>query len=79
MKKGMLIWLVLLLGSSYPSFAKDGMAYDEIEFVLAIVGFLLIVVGLIEGIDYLKKNGKGLLIRFRTILRNKMLTPKNSH
>ena len=75
----MLIWLVLLLGLSYQSFAKDGMAYDEIEFFWAIVSFLLLIAGFFEGIGYLKKNGKGLLKGFLTFLRNKMLTLRNSH
>jgi hypothetical protein len=79
MKKVMLIWLVLLLGLSYQSFAKAGMANDENEFVLAIVVFLLLVAGFFEGIDYLIKNGKGLYKRFQTFLRNKMLTFRNSH
>jgi hypothetical protein len=79
MKKVMLIWIVLLLGLSYRSFAKAGMAKDENEFVLAIVGFILLVAGFFKGIDYMKKNGKGLFKRFRTFLRNKMLTLRNSH
>ncbi|MCK3685112.1 hypothetical protein [Maribellus sp. YY47] len=79
MKKILLIWLVLFFGLSYPSFAKAGMASDEVEFALALAGFLLLVAGFFEGIDYLKKNGKGLFIRFRTFLRNKMLTLRNSH
>jgi hypothetical protein len=79
MKKTILIWLVLLLGLSYQSFAKTGMASDEKEFVLTIVVFLLLVAGIFKGIDYLKKNGKTLLLRFRTSLRNKMLTLRNSH
>jgi len=79
MKKVMLIWLVLLFGLSYQAFAKAGMADDEIEFVFAIVGFLLLVGGFLEGIGYLIKNGKGLLKRFQTFLRKKMLTFGNSH
>ena len=79
MKKIILIWLVLLIVLPYQSFAKAGKAYDETEFFLAIVGFLLLVAGFIEGIDYLKKNGKGLCIRFRTFLKNKMLSLRNSH
>jgi len=79
MIKTILIWLVLLLGLSYQAFAKTGKASDENEFVLTIVGFLLLAAGFFEGIDYLKKNGKILLIRFRTFLRNKMLTLSNSH
>ena len=79
MKKVMLICLVLLLGLSYDSFAKAGMADDETEFVLAIIGFILFVAGIFEGIDYLTKNGKGLFKRVQTFLRNKLLTLMNSH
>ena len=79
MKKVMLIWLVLLLGLSYQAFAKAGIADGGPEFLLSIVAFLLLVAGFFEGIDYLIKNGKGLFKRFRTFLRKKMLTLRNSH
>ena len=79
MKKIMLIWLVLFLGVSYQTFAKAGMASDEKEFFLIIILFFLLVEGIFEGIDYLRKNGKSLFLRFRTFLKNKMLTPRNSH
>jgi putative transcriptional regulator len=79
MKKIMFIWLVLLLGLSYQAYAKAGMAQDEPEFILAIVGFLLLVAGFFGGIDYLIKDGKGLFKRFRTFLRKKVLTLRNSH
>ena len=79
MKKVMLIWLVLLLGLTYQAFAKAGIADGGLEFVLTIAGFLLLIAGLFKGIDYLIKNGKGLFKRFRTFLRKKMLTLRNSH
>lgn len=79
MKKILLIWFVFFFGLSNQAFAKAGMANDETEFALALAGFLLLVAGFFEGIGYLKKNGKGLFIRFRTFLRNKLLTLKNSH
>jgi hypothetical protein len=75
----MLIWLILLLVPSWQLFAKAGMATDEKEFILAIIVFLLLVEGFFEGIDYLKKNGKTLFLKFRTFLRNKLLTLSNSH
>jgi len=78
MKKVMLTWLVLLLGPSYQSFAKAGMANDEREFFLVIVVFLLFVAGFFEGINYLIKIGKGLFKRFRIFLGNNMLTLRNS-
>jgi hypothetical protein len=79
MKKVMLIWLVLLLGLSYQAFAKAGIADGGLEFLLAIAAFLLLVAGFFEGVDYQIKNGKGLFKRFRTFLRKKMLTLRNSH
>jgi hypothetical protein len=75
----MLIWLILLLVPSRQLFAKDGMATDEKEFFLAIMVLFLLAAGFFEGIDYLKKNGKTLLLRFRTFLRSKILTLRNSH
>jgi hypothetical protein len=79
MKRIVFIWLVFFLGISYQSFAKAGMAYDEKVFVWAIVGFLFLVAGFFEGIDYLKKNGKNLFKRFRTYLRNKIVMLRSSH
>jgi len=79
MKKILVIWLVLFFGLSNQSFAKAGMASDETEFALVLAGLFLLFAGFFEGIDYLKKNGKGLFIRFRTFMRNKMLTLRNSH
>ncbi len=75
----MLIWLVLILGLSCRALAKAGIADGGPEFVLTVIGFLLVVAGFIEGIDYLVKNGEGLFKRFRTFLRKKMLTLRNSH
>ena len=79
MKKTIFIWLILFIGLSYQSVAKAGMAYDEQEFVWAIVAFLLLLAGIFKGIDYLKKNGKGLFIKFRTFLKKKILFFMNSH
>jgi hypothetical protein len=79
MKKVMLIWPVLFLGLSYKAFAKAGIADGGFEFIMAIVGFLLFIAGLLEGIDFLKKNGKGLFKRFRTFLRKKILIHRNSY
>lgn len=79
MKKIMLIWVVLFFGLSYQSVAKAGMASDEYEFFLIIIGFILLVAAFIEGIDYLKKNGKTLFLSFWTFLKNKILILRKSH
>ncbi len=75
----MLIWLVLLLGLSYKAFAKAGIADGGLEFILVIAGFLFLVAGFFEGIDYLTKNGKGLFNRFRTFLRKKISDSTPEH
>lgn len=61
MKKGMLITTALLLGLSFKSFAGTGNAKDGFTFFLAIIGFLLLIVLLLSGVDYLQKNGKTMI------------------
>jgi len=78
MNKVMIIWLVLFLGLSCQAFAKAGVANGGFEFMLVIVGFLLLVAGLIEGIEYLIKNGKNLFNRFKAFLKKKIFLPRNS-
>ena len=78
MNKVMIIGLVLFLGLSYQAFAKAGIADDGLEFVLAIIGFLLLIAGFIAGIDYLIKNGKDLINRFKAFFKKKILTLRNS-
>ena len=58
MKKEMLIIMILLLGVSFKLFAATGNANDGLEFLLVIGGLLLIILGLIYGVNYLQKNGK---------------------
>jgi hypothetical protein len=78
MKKVMLTGLIIFLGLSSQAFAKAGIAKDGLEFVLTLVGFLLIVAGIMEGIDYLMKNGKGLLIRFKAYLKKQIIIFRDS-
>ena len=77
MNKVMIIWQVLFLGLSYQAFAKAGVADGGFEFLLTIVGFLLLVTGLFAGIEYLIKNGRNLFNRFKASLKKKFLIPKN--
>ena len=72
MKKQMFIITALILGLSYGSFAGTGGANDGFDFILIIIGFLLIILGLFTGVDYLKKNGKILIYKAITTL-NKMV------
>ncbi|NTW26182.1 MAG: hypothetical protein HGA37_15895 [Lentimicrobium sp.] len=78
MKKVIVIGQVLFFGLSYQAFAKAGVAGGGFEFMLTIVGFLLLVAGLFAGIDYLKKNGKNLFNRFKAFLKKKIFIPRNS-
>jgi hypothetical protein len=78
MNKVMIIGQVLFLGLSYQAFAKAGVADGGFEFMLAIVGFLLLVAGLFAGIEYLIKNGKNLFNRFKAFLKKKIFIPRNS-
>ncbi len=77
MNKIIIIWQVLFLGLSCQVYAKAGIADGGFEFMLTIIGFLLIVAGLFEGIEYLKKNGMNLRNRFRAFLKKKFLINKN--
>ena len=78
MNKVMIIGPVLFLGLSYQAFAKAGVADGGFEFMLSIVGFLLLVAGLVAGIEYLIKNGKDLFNRFKAFLKKKIFIPRNS-
>lgn len=72
MKRKLFINISLILGLSLKSFAATGSANDGLEFLLVIVGLLLIVLGLIYGVDYLKKNGKRLTSSGMAFLKKKI-------
>jgi hypothetical protein len=78
MNKVLIIGPVLLFGLSYQASAKAGVAEGGFKFMLAIVVFLLLVAGLLAGIDYLIKNGRNLFNRFKAFLKKKIFIPKNS-
>ena len=77
MKKEMLIIVALFLGLSFNSFAATGNANDGLEFLLIIVGFLLIILGLLHGVDYLKKNGKTIILTAVSFLNQKVTLLRN--
>ncbi len=77
MKKQMFIIIALILGLSYESFAGTGGANDELEFLLVIIGFLLIILSLLTGGDYLKKNGKTLIYKAITSLKKMIISLKD--
>ena len=68
MKKELFVTTLLLLGFSFKSFAGTGRVDDGIEFFLFILGILLIVLFLLNGFDYMKKNGKMLLKNTKSFL-----------
>jgi hypothetical protein len=77
MKKEMLIIITLFLGVSFKSFAGTGNAKGAIGFFLIIAGLLLIILGLIIGVDYLKKNGKTMIYNAMSFLKKKITLLRN--
>jgi len=77
MNKAMVIGQVLFLGLSFRAYSKSGVAEGGFEFMLAIVCFLLMVAGILAGIQYLIKNGRNLFNRFKAILKKKIFIPRN--
>lgn len=65
MKKEILLLMTLILGISLKSFAGTGNAKNEFIFILSIIGFLLFVIVLLYGVDYIRKNGK--TIRYKAM------------
>jgi hypothetical protein len=70
MKKKILVSYVLIGGLVNHAFASKGYANDGLEFLAVIAGFLLILAGIMEGIDYLHRNWHELLHRAETFLKN---------
>lgn len=77
MKKQIFIITALILGLSYESFAGTGGANNGFKFLLVIIGFLLIILGLLTGVDYLKKNGKALIYKAITSLKKMIISLKD--
>jgi high-affinity Fe2+/Pb2+ permease len=76
MKKEVLI-IAFILGVSFKSFAGTGNANDGIEFLVIIVGLLLVVFGLLNGVDYLRKNGKTMIYKALSFLKEKITLLRN--
>ncbi len=72
MKKITYIALMLITGFTPRAFAGSGAARDEMAFLLVISGILLLIAGLIGGIDYLQKNGRSLVRRTILWVRRSM-------
>lgn len=73
-----MIGAVLFFGLSFPVLAKAGVAGGGFEFMLAIIGFLLLVAGLFAGIEYLKRNGRDHFTHFKSFLKKRMIAHKKS-
>lgn len=68
------VWIaghVSLLLWFYNLFAKAGFALGGFKFMLAIASFLLLLVGLLAGVEYLVKNRPNLFTRFKMFLKRK--------
>lgn len=72
MKKEMYLLTALLFGVSVKSFAGTGNASDVSVFFLLIGGLLFIILGLISGIDYLRKNGKTMIRHALSFLKKRI-------
>ena len=74
MKKQMFIITALILGLSYESYAGTGGADGGLEFLIIIIGFLLIILALLTVGDYLKKNGKTLIYKSITSFKKMIIS-----
>ena len=71
MKKEFLI-LAAIFGLSFKSYASTGSSNDEGVLFLGVIGILLIILGIVSLIDYLKNNGKRLFYRTTSFLNKKV-------
>ena len=68
MKKQFLI-LIAIFGLSLKSYASTGSSADEGYLFMGVIGFLLILLGIVSLFDYLKKNGKMLIYKSVSFLK----------
>ncbi len=71
MKKQMLLLLVMMLGLSGRTYASAGHAYDTLAFILVLIGFLLVVAGLLQATDYLRRNGMTMINKSVVMIKRK--------
>jgi hypothetical protein len=72
MRKVMSLGIIFITGLSSQVFAAAGYAKDGLEFSLVLIGFLLLVAGVLKGIDYLSKNRKMLVHRVKAFIKKKV-------
>ncbi|MEN8928415.1 MAG: hypothetical protein ABF242_03905 [Flavobacteriales bacterium] len=70
MKRQYLI-LIAFSGLHLTSYASTGSSADEGYLFLGVVGILLILLGIVSLFDYLKKNGKKLLYKTISFIKEK--------
>ena len=70
MKKEYLL-IIAVFGLSLKSYASTGSSADEGYLFLGVIGFLLILMGIISLFDYLRKNGNKLIYKTITYLKKK--------
>ena len=73
MKKGILVSFILVFALSLKSFASAGYANDELEFLIVIVGVLLIVAVILDLKDIYKKNGRSIILKGLRALKKKII------
>ncbi len=52
---------------SQETYASSGLARDGLLFALVLVAFLLILAGLLYGVNYLHRNGRRIVRKIRTL------------
>jgi hypothetical protein len=72
MKKKAFWCLALLTMISTHAFAATGYAYDALAFILVLVGILMMIAGILWGIDYLGKNWRTLKTGVTAYLKKKV-------
>jgi hypothetical protein len=75
----MSLGVIFITGLSSQVFAAAGYAKDGPEFSLVLIGFLLLVAGVLRGIDYLSKNRKMLVHRVKIFIKKKVTFLTRSH
>jgi hypothetical protein len=74
MNKAIIVGFVLFLGLSGQASAKAGIADGGLQLILSLAGILLLVAGLLAGAEFLVKNRRNFVSRFKVFLKNKILS-----
>lgn len=72
MKKRIGLGLILMTGLSFKTFAATGYAYDGLAFILVVIGILLLIIALMAGYDYLRKNGRRVIHNVVRLVKRKI-------